>query len=109
EQRTERTNLGMRSALEAGRWPRGSPVGYLRSGKNSPTLIVDPVRGPLIALGFQMVATGNYKMMDVLRHLTDLGLTTKKGNPVSNQTFRELLRNELFTGVMVDRKFKLRV
>jgi site-specific DNA recombinase len=107
--RKERTTSGMKSALLAGRWPRGSPLGYLKSGKRSPTLVIDPVRGPLIRQGFEMMATGSYKPTEALRKLTDQGLRTKRGNVVSDTTFRDLLRNELFIGMMVDRKWKLRI
>jgi site-specific DNA recombinase len=109
EQRTERTNSGMRSALQAGRWPRGSPLGFLNSGRISPTLVEDPVRAPLIREAFEMVASGCQKPTEVLHSLHERGLRTKKGNTVSDTTFRELLRNELFTGWMIDRKHNLRV
>jgi site-specific DNA recombinase len=47
--RAQRTLSGMKSRLESGRWQWPAPTGYLSGTKSGPSMVVDPVRGPLIA------------------------------------------------------------
>ena len=44
------------------------------------------------------MATGRYKKSEVLKIVTEEGLTTTRGKPLSLQTFQELLRKPVYAG-----------
>ena len=66
--RSERTRVGMRAALELGRWAFVAPLGYLNAPKLSGgSLVHDPERGQLVKRAFEDLATGHYTKQDVTR------------------------------------------
>jgi site-specific DNA recombinase len=101
--RAARTRDGMKAALATGRWVQRPPLGFskprLRDG--GPSLIHDPVSGPLVAKAFEMIATSDMTQAEVLGHLTAMNLTTQRGKSLSRQTFGKLLRNPIYTGRML--------
>ena len=104
--RAERTIAGMQAAQERGRWTFQAPIGYLNS-KGMPdrgSIVPDPERAPLVRKAFELFATGQYSKQQVLRILSNLGLRTRKGRPVSAQSFEKLLRNPLYAGWISVRK-----
>ena len=94
-----------RAAVEAGRWPWAAPLGYLNvDNKQGANIAPDPQRAPLIRRAFEMVATGSYKLTEVLRTLTREGLTAKNGGPVYAQTFHKMLQQPVYAGWIKSRK-----
>src|ERR1017187_3331819 len=57
----------------------------------------DPVRAPLIRLGFEKYATGLYTKQAVLDMVTTEGLLTRRGRMLANQEFDRILANPLYT------------
>jgi hypothetical protein len=108
--RAERSSGGMKAALESGRWPFAPPLGFLKGSDPhaGPTLIRDPKRAGLVAQAFEMIASGSSRPHQVLKAIRGLGLTTRKNKPLSPQTFKALLRNELYAGWMVVKKWSIR-
>src|SRR3989338_7618948 len=102
DNKADRTRTGMKAALERGRWPWGSPLGYLndKGPKGQSNIIPDPERAPLIKKAFELYATGLYTRPQVLNSLNNLGLRTKKGKKIALQTLEDILRNPLYTGWM---------
>ncbi len=100
--KAERTKTGMKAALGHGRWTFQAPLGYLRNQapKGQGNIIPDPERAPLIKKAFELYATALYARPQVLRMIHDLGLRTRKGNKISLQTFEDILKNSLYTGIM---------
>lgn len=98
--RADRTKAGMKTALEKGRWTFSPPIDYLKSplGPSGPSLIPDPESGPHIRTAFEVFAPGRHIKQEVLRRGNALGLRTKKGKPLSNQTLNSLLRNPIYAG-----------
>jgi site-specific DNA recombinase len=96
---SERTKFRMAEAVKAGRFVWVAPVGYLnaKNGTGS-TVKPDKDRAPLVRKGFELMKSGNYSSDDVLRTVTALGLTTRKGAPVPRQTWYAMLRNPLYAG-----------
>jgi hypothetical protein len=47
---------------------------------------------------FDLIARGRYRKTDVLKMVTDEGLTTSKGKCLTPQTFQAVLRNRLYAG-----------
>jgi site-specific DNA recombinase len=101
--RTERSVKGMKQRLQDGRWTFPPPLGY-RAGRDATgakTIIPDEQSAPLITQAFEEFATGLYKREELLRKFTQLGLRTKKGKPLSTQTFSQTLRKPVYTGRIV--------
>jgi DNA invertase Pin-like site-specific DNA recombinase len=99
DRRTERTVAGMAQAATVGRFPFKAPVGYINvSQHRGHNLIPDPKTAPLIRKGFELFATGLQSKAEVLKRLNALGLTTRKGLPMSAQTFHKLLINPIYAG-----------
>ncbi len=98
--RAARTIDGMKAGLSRGRWMWQAPIGYLKVnvGRSSPSLVLDPVAGPLVRMAFESVATRAGSVTDVLEAVTSLGLQTKRGKTLSLQSFGTLLRNPLYAG-----------
>ena len=99
-----------RQAVSAGRFPWRAPIGYQNvGGKDGPNIKPDEKRGPLIRRSFELLATGQFKKAEVLQIVTDEGLTTAKGKPITKQTFQAVLRNRLYAGWVTlpsDRSFE---
>lgn len=98
--RAERTTAGMKTALERGRWTFGAPLGYLRTGGRGSSIEPDPERGPLVRKAFEFLGTGLHNKREVLRMMSDLGLRSLRGKPVSPQTFQQMVRNPIYAGLM---------
>lgn len=98
--RTDRTVVGMKMAVEKGRWPFMATIGYrrTRNDKGEATLVHDPQRAPLIRHAFELYATGHYTKQQVLNKVTALGLRTIHGCKVAMTTFVRVLANPIYTG-----------
>ncbi len=108
--RSERALNGMKAAVARGRWPHQPPVGYTkpRTGAGA-SLVADSDRAPLVRLAFEMYATGHRSQAAVRRHVNALGLTTRRGNAVSAQTFRNMLGNPIYKGRIVEPRWAIDV
>jgi site-specific DNA recombinase len=97
EIKATRVKESMLNALQGGAWCWAAPVGYLhvRSG-GSRSLIPDPARAPLVKLAFQEVASGLKTRADVHQLVTERGLRSVRGVPLSRSRFEALLRNPLY-------------
>lgn len=104
--RPARTIEGMIRGLERGQWVFEPPIGYLHPEKGSagPSLVPDPEQGPLIRLAFELYSTGLYSKREVLRCVTDMGLS-RRGKAVSPQTLSALLANPIYAGRVVSPGF----
>jgi site-specific DNA recombinase len=96
---SEKTKDRMKAAVKAGRFVWVSPVGYVNSKNGSGSIIKpDPERAALVRKGFELMAKGIHAADDVLRTVTALGLTTRKGRYVPKQTWHAILRNPIYAG-----------
>ncbi len=96
---SERTRYRMKAAVNAGRFPWPAPIGYLNVDKK---LCADPERAPFVRQAFELMASGRFSTGDsVLKLLTSLGLTTRKGRPLTKQSFARMLSNPLYMGWIV--------
>ena len=106
DQLSQRTRYRMREAVKAGRFPFPAPVGYVNKNKQ---LYLDSERAPLVRETFELIASGRYVTTDaVLKVVTALGLRTKKGRPLSKQTFRRMLTNPIYAGWVVSGDLRAR-
>jgi site-specific DNA recombinase len=96
---SEKMRVRMRQAASAGRFPWRAPLGYINIGGNDGANIKpDEERAPTICRAFELMATGGYRKTEVLKIITDEGLTTARGLPLSQQTFQAILRNPIYAG-----------
>lgn len=89
-----------------GKWQGSAPLGYLnrRDEDNKATLILDPVRAPIIQHLFQEFATGKHTTKTIWLLSQQLGLYSKmkirKGQLVSRNTVYDVLTNPFYEGFM---------
>jgi DNA invertase Pin-like site-specific DNA recombinase len=100
DNKAERTVTGMRAAIEAGRWPFGVPLGYMRTSGRGSTIVPDSDRAPHVRRAFSMLSSGLHRKHEVLRILHAEGLRTLKGKRLTPQAFQLMARNPLYTGKM---------
>ena len=108
--RSERTTEGMKARLRQGGWTFQAPLGYVLKGDGRQRrLEVDESRAPFIRRAFEQIATGTQRQRDVLQAVTAMGLLNKRGRSLTLQTFRSLLRNPIYCGVIVVKKWLIHV
>ena len=109
DHKAQRTKTGMHEALSRGRWTHRAPFGYVNGNPKAgePSLRPDTERAPILSQAFKMVATGRYRVAQVLRTVTASGLVTRKGRPLTAQTFGALLRNPIYAGSFSAKAFGL--
>lgn len=108
--KSDRTKAGMKAALERGRWTWRAPLGFLngKTRDGEPSLIHDPERAGFIRQAFELAAEGTWAVIDVLRTMSSVGLRSRKGLPVSLQTFNVLIRNPIYAARLTVPAFSLR-
>ena len=96
-----------------------APVGYLNTiehfeGRQVRTVIIDPERGPLIRLAFELYATGEHTVEEVAQELFDRGLRMPrdarypKERGISTNRLYVVLRDDYYCGWIThdDEKYK---
>ena len=88
----------MKEALERGSWPFLTTLGYIKIPQENGRSRVehDAEAAPLIKQAFELFASGRYERAEVLRIVTAVGLRTKKGRRLSQQSFCNMLKNQLY-------------
>ena len=108
EVRTERSTNGMTQAVKNGRYVWGAPLGYLNSGGRGTSNLIqensETVR--LVRKCWEYVDTG-YTPEETRKAITNEGLRSKKGKPISKSQFHRMFRNKIYMGVI--EKFGLTV
>ncbi len=101
---------GTTQKAKNGGTPGRAPTGYLNvsrtvNGRESRTVEVDPLRGPLMAWAFEAYASGEWTIRRLLAELTDRGLTTAPtrrgpGRPLAVSHLHKLLRHPYYMGMV---------
>lgn len=95
----EEVKKGMYGRLKQGFYPIGAPIGYLDQGSAKPK-ILDPVRAPLLKSAFELYATGEYALRELVTEMHRRGLRSRTGNAVAVNTMAVVLRNPFYIGWM---------
>ncbi len=101
---------GTQQKVLAGGTPMMAPIGYLNApasldDQNNRIVIIDPVRGELIAWAFTVYATGDWTLTSLAHELTVRGLRkratrTRAAEPVSAKQLQIVLRNPYYMGIV---------
>ena len=103
---------GMKQKAEMGIFPGKTPIGYKNqqefvNGNDIRTIIVDPVRFPLIEKCFQYYASGNYSLRTLSQKMYEEGLTMRKTDKkLTLHGMDDILRNEFYIGNFIWNKKK---
>jgi DNA invertase Pin-like site-specific DNA recombinase len=102
---------GLRQKHEQGGTPHKPPIGYLSKreligNQDIRSVMVDPVRAPLVKLAFTLYATGEWPLIKLADHLEEQGLrsrgTRRYGErPLGNNRISAMLRNPYYKGLVV--------
>jgi site-specific DNA recombinase len=90
---------GINGRLRQGIFPFAAPIGYLNNGSGK-AKTVDPVRGPLVKLAFELYATRQYSLQRLEEELFERGLRTKSGKRTYLSQLATLLRNPFYMGLI---------
>ena len=90
---------GQRGQLERGFYPFAAPIGYRNNGKHQ-LKTIDPVKGELVKLAFELYASDQYSYHGLRRELTARGLAKANGQPLSKGCLEKFLSNPFYTGVI---------
>jgi DNA invertase Pin-like site-specific DNA recombinase len=91
---------GQRQKVRSGVWPFKAPIGYLNEPKLR-TIVVDPVKAPLVKMAFELYASGNYTFDRLREMMNAKGLRSVNGRPLSPFRYQHFLRNPFYCGLFV--------
>lgn len=104
----DNVNRSMQINWSNGVWQSFAPLGYLNAEdeKGNATIVLDPVRAPLVKKMFEEYATGQYSLKGILKWTHDNGLTMRKtpNKPERDlplTTLNRILKQPFYYGVMV--------
>lgn len=97
--RTERTKQGMLERVKQGIWVWQAPLGYVRPYKGS-NIVPEPEISTLVRLGFAEYAKGIYTYKSIAAFLTEKGLKSRLGKPVTSQLMEKILKNPIYCGII---------
>ena len=101
---------GMRKKVEFGGWAHRAPIGYMNKkewieGRRIAYVVPDPERAPLIKQAFELYATGNYTIEQVVIEMEARGLRNRgrkdyEPGKVTVNGMRWLLGNKFYMGTV---------
>ena len=97
---SENVKRGLREKLRRGEWPGTAPLGYYNDLVTH-TVKPDPEKARFVYKAFELYATGNYSLEELLREVHRWGLTAKAGKPIFKSCLAKMLRNPFYYGVMI--------
>jgi len=97
---SENVKRGLREKLRRGEWPGCAPLGYMND-PISHTIKPDPEKSRFVYKVFQLYATGDYSLKELLKEVHRWGLTAKAGKPIFKSCLAKMLRNSFYYGMMV--------
>ncbi len=103
--RAARTVQGMRRKIQEGLFPWKAPLGYRTPTLGHKKTEPDEPDQPTFRLlqgAWNDFATGRYMKVEILRQLTNQGLRTKAGKPLSNQSLDNMFADAYYAGILRD-------
>ncbi len=94
----EEVMKGMQEKAEQGGYNGRAPLGYLND-RESRSLVVDPVRAPLVRYAFERYASRVVSLTDLAEELNERGLRKlRTGSKVHASSLHVMLRNPVYCG-----------
>jgi DNA invertase Pin-like site-specific DNA recombinase len=90
---------GLYGRLKQGLYPFGAPVGYVDRGGGK-TKAIDPIKGPLVRLAFELYASRLYSLETLRHELRRRGLHQRTGKPLSLKGVSTILNNPFYIGLI---------
>jgi len=92
-----------------GEWMNKVCIGYLNvsfgEGENiKKDIIIDPNKGHLIKMIFEMYSTGNYSLSMIKEEMKKQGLKSKGEKELSKSMFETILKNSFYCGIATSKK-----
>lgn len=89
-------------AAKRGVWMGLAPTGYVHvtNDKGEKTITLDPDRAPFIRKLFEMYATGNHSLQTLKTAAIEMGLRTKKGEPLAISQINKILKKPFYFEMM---------
>ena len=97
---SDNVKRAQRRKVSEGIWAWQAPVGYLNEPKLR-TIVVDPIKGPLMRQMFELYATGHYSFEHLREIMTERGLRGVKNLPMSLSRFQDSLNNPFYYGYFI--------
>jgi site-specific DNA recombinase len=101
---------GLTRKHEQGGTPFKPPIGYLSKreligSQDIRSVIVDPVRAPLVQLAFTLYSTGEWSLKRLAAHLEEQGLRSRgtqryPERPLGDNRLQKMLRNPYYMGIV---------
>ena len=97
---SENVKRGLREKLRRGEWPGIAPIGYFN---DLATHSVKPnsEKARFVFKAFELYATGDYSLEELLKEVNRWGLTAKAGKPIFKSCLAKMLRNPFYYGHMI--------
>lgn len=97
--------ISAQKKLERGEWPGKAPIGFLNEDidERNKNIVIDPERGHLVKKIFELYASENYGLPQIMKIVTDDGLlnNTRAGKPVTKAQLSDILSNPFYHGEML--------
>jgi site-specific DNA recombinase len=79
-----------------------APTGYMHvtNERGEKTIVPDPDRAPFIRKLFEMYATGNHSLQTLKEAAIQMGLRTKKREPLAISQINKILKKSFYYGMM---------
>ena len=95
----EQVSSGMQAAVRHGQWPCSPPLGYRNLYWNSQYITSpDFTIGALLQEVFSLAESNRYSIRELLGVVTERGLRSKQGKPLSVSAFYKILTNPFYCG-----------
>ncbi len=100
---SENVKRGIKQKLRNGGLPGPAPVGYLNELKNH-TVILDQNKYQVIKKIFELYATGNYGLDELVKVLDSNNIKTRTGKSFTPSMVQNVLQNPFYCGVLKHNK-----
>ena len=96
---SENTKRGIRQKLRKGEFPCLAPLGYFNDFRTH-TIQIDSEKSKYVKNLFELYASGDYSLEDLIKTTEKWGLTNRNGKRLGRATIERILKNPLYYGVI---------
>lgn len=96
----EEVKKGQQGRLKAGLYPWSAPIGYINTGKGGRAKEICSEKGPLVRRAFIEYAAGKYTLRTLALALSEWGIKSRGGRPLSLSRVNEMLRRKFYIGLL---------